>query len=252
MCLRRAASCSGLSATTIWMVLQFGLAMMPLGRSWIAPGFDLGHDQRTLVVAAPGAGVVDHDRAARRRDGRVLARHGRPGTEQSDVDALERVLAERLYRQLAAAEGQLLARRPLGSERDHALGRESSAVPGCGASRAQPLPSRRRRPLLCSFPVLFFPGTVPPKLAGARPPGPVLRPNARTSTDCAQATTRSARGALRSRGWAVPKARGAWRAPSRPCRLHWRWQGQAAARTLPRPERLAPVTGDKRQPARCG
>ena len=39
MRLMRAASCRGLSATTIWMVLQFGFAMMPFGRGLSAPGF---------------------------------------------------------------------------------------------------------------------------------------------------------------------------------------------------------------------
>jgi hypothetical protein len=36
MCLMRAASCSGFSATTIWMVEQLGLAMIPLGRTLAA------------------------------------------------------------------------------------------------------------------------------------------------------------------------------------------------------------------------
>ena len=42
MCLMRAASCSGLSATTIWMVEQLGLAMMPLGRFAAASMFTSG------------------------------------------------------------------------------------------------------------------------------------------------------------------------------------------------------------------
>ena len=42
MCLIRAASCSGLSATTIWMVLQFGLAMIPRGRVAAAAMFTSG------------------------------------------------------------------------------------------------------------------------------------------------------------------------------------------------------------------
>jgi hypothetical protein len=41
MRLMRAASCSGLSTTTIWMVEQFGFAMMPLCLA-ISPGFTSG------------------------------------------------------------------------------------------------------------------------------------------------------------------------------------------------------------------
>ena len=47
MCLMRAASCSGLSATTIWMVLQLGLAMMPFGPLDGGVHVHLGHHQRT-------------------------------------------------------------------------------------------------------------------------------------------------------------------------------------------------------------
>ena len=42
MVFTRAASCSGLRATTIWMVEQLGLAMMPLGRCAAASRFTSG------------------------------------------------------------------------------------------------------------------------------------------------------------------------------------------------------------------
>jgi len=67
-------------------------------------GVDLGHDQRHAGVHAPGAGVVDDDGAGAGGDGAVLAadRGGRAG--EDDVDAGERLGAQRLDGVLFAGE----------------------------------------------------------------------------------------------------------------------------------------------------
>ena len=48
------------------IVVQLGLATMPLGIEEVG-SVHLGHDQRDVVVHAPGTGVVDHDRTGRPR-----------------------------------------------------------------------------------------------------------------------------------------------------------------------------------------
>ena len=85
----RAASCSGLSATTIWMVEQLGLAMIPRCFEDVVR-VDLGHDQRNVGLHPEGARVVDDDRAGGRRDRAPLARDGCRRAREDDLDARER------------------------------------------------------------------------------------------------------------------------------------------------------------------
>ena len=85
-----AASCSGLSATTICIVVQFGLATMP-AVAVERLGVDLGHDERHVVVHAPRARVVDDDRAAPRRSAApTRATSPPPAREEREVEALDR------------------------------------------------------------------------------------------------------------------------------------------------------------------
>ena len=50
-------------------------------------GVDLGHDQRDVVVHAPGTGVVDHDRTGGRDPRGEFFRRGTAGGEERDVEA---------------------------------------------------------------------------------------------------------------------------------------------------------------------
>ena len=118
-----AASWSGLSATTICIVEQFGLAMMPsvaVERLRV----DLGDDERDLGVACRHArGVVDDDGARARELRRPLAGRRAAGGEEREVEALDR---RRRAARWTTRPSQLAAGRALGGER-HDLARPGSA-----------------------------------------------------------------------------------------------------------------------------
>ena len=73
-------------------------------------GVDLRHDERHLRVHAPGGAVVDDDRAARRGDGGPLFGGLASRRKERDVNALERIFADRLHRYLFTVEDDLFAR----------------------------------------------------------------------------------------------------------------------------------------------
>ena len=90
------SSCSGFSATTIWMVEQFGLAMMLRFLKFrSASGFTSGTTSGTSGIHTEMAGVVDHDAAGRGRARGMDGGDGGAGAEQADVTAgeIERVQA---------------------------------------------------------------------------------------------------------------------------------------------------------------
>ena len=82
-----ASASSTFSTGIAAIVVQFGLAMMPLRASRDRVRVDLADDERNLGVHAPGAGVVDHGRAGLGEARRVGAAAGGAGREQGDVDA---------------------------------------------------------------------------------------------------------------------------------------------------------------------
>ena len=137
-----AASCSGLSATTIWMVLQLGLAMMPFGRLAADSMFTSGTTSGTSgsIRQALELSMTTAPRAA--AAGRQLARGRGAGAEEGDVHALERVGLGELHLDLAAPERQALAHGPRRGQRQDALRREMPRLQG-----AQHLaPHHARRP----------------------------------------------------------------------------------------------------------
>ena len=89
-----ASSWSGFSATTICIVEQFGLATIPLWPS-SGVGIDLGDDQRHVVVHPEVAGVVDDHGARLDEARRPLGADRAAGRGEDEVEALDRVLAQR-------------------------------------------------------------------------------------------------------------------------------------------------------------
>ena len=86
-----AASWIGLSATTICIVEQFGLAIdAPVAVERL--GVDLGDDERDVGSCRQRGGVVDHDGAGARRSAAPTRRDvAAAGGEQRDVEALDRL-----------------------------------------------------------------------------------------------------------------------------------------------------------------
>ena len=82
-----ASSCRGLKTGMATMVVQFGLATMPLGIEAERVGVGLGHDERHVGVHAPGRRVVDDDGAGRGQARGELARHRGGRAAQGEVDA---------------------------------------------------------------------------------------------------------------------------------------------------------------------
>ena len=108
---RPKASCSALAGSITTIVVQFGLATMPLRCVVERLGVDLADDQRDVGVHAPGRRVVDDDGAGRGEAPRPLPRGraagartapGRSPVTVSSVERLDRAVA-----------GQLAARRAL-------------------------------------------------------------------------------------------------------------------------------------------
>ena len=77
------SACSAPIATIIDSVVQFGLEMMPRGRSRAACGVHLGHDQRHVRVHPEGTGVVDRRPRPWRRRSAPTARRPRPARRTS-------------------------------------------------------------------------------------------------------------------------------------------------------------------------
>ena len=115
----RASSCSTLSTGIAAIVVQFGLAMMPLiGRraAHVPVEVDLADHQRHVGVLAPGRRVVDHDDPGRGEPRRLHPRHRRARGEQGDVEAgrvggrgvldLDLLAAERQLRPAERAEAK--------------------------------------------------------------------------------------------------------------------------------------------------
>ena len=84
-----ASSCRGLKTGMATMVVQFGLATMPLGIERQRFGVGLGHDEGHVGVEAPGRRVVDDDGAGRGQARGELARHRGGSAAQGEVDARE-------------------------------------------------------------------------------------------------------------------------------------------------------------------
>ena len=115
-----ARSYNGLSATTICIVEQFGLAMIPWWCS-SASGLTSLTTSGIVVVHAPARGVVDDD-GARAREARCpLPGGGAAGGEERDVESCDRVLVEPLHDEPAV---ELAPDRALGCERHDLACRE--------------------------------------------------------------------------------------------------------------------------------
>ena len=88
----------------------------------------LGHDEWHVLVHAPLGRVVDHDGARVGEARRPLLAHLRPRREQRDVEALDRLVVERLDRQRAASPLERAPGRALRGERHHLVRRERALV----------------------------------------------------------------------------------------------------------------------------
>ena len=87
-------------------------------------GVDLRHDQRDLGVHAPRRRVVDHEGARRGEARRPLARGRAAGAEQRHVEALDRLVGQRLDDHVA----DLLAGRARGGEGHDVVGGKAAAL----------------------------------------------------------------------------------------------------------------------------
>ena len=121
-----ASSCSGLSTGIAAIVVQFGLAMMPLRASATASGFTSLTTSGTSgsIRQAEELSMTTH--AGRGELRRQRARGGRPGGEQRDVEARRVGRRGVLDDDLAVAEGQRGAGRAAGGEEPDLVGREAA------------------------------------------------------------------------------------------------------------------------------
>ena len=119
-----ASSCSGLSTGIAAIVVQFGLAMMPLRASRDRVGVDLGDDQRDVGVHPERRGVVDDDHAGLGERRGQRPRGGGAGGEQRDVEPGRVGGRGVLDDDLAAGEGQHGAGRAGGGEEADLVGGE--------------------------------------------------------------------------------------------------------------------------------
>ena len=118
--------CSGASTGIAAMVVQFGLATMPLGSDVEVLGVDLAHHERDVGVHPPGAGVVDHHGPGRGDARRQLERGTLAVAEQRDVEPGQVGRRRVLDRHLTVAPRQRRARRPGGREEPHVVQRKST------------------------------------------------------------------------------------------------------------------------------
>ena len=165
------------------MVVQLGLATIPLEMLSQRLGVDLGDHQRHLRVHPPGRRVVDDDRAGCREAGRDLPRRRRAGRAQGDVDAGEVGRGGVLDRDLAAAPRQEAARRAGARRRTGRRRAGRRARPAPTASPCRPGRSRRtpRRASANSRRAR----------SGPRTATPARRPGARARTACSTSASRT-------------------------------------------------------------
>ena len=88
-------------------------------------GVDLGDDQRDVLVHAPVAGVVDDHSAGLDQPRRPLGTDRAAGGGEDEVEAGDRLFAERAALEQLAVPLDLPARRALRGEGDHLAGREA-------------------------------------------------------------------------------------------------------------------------------
>ena len=153
------------------MVVQLGLATMPLGMERSSAALASGTTSGHVGVHAPGRGVVDHDGAGRGQPRRQGPRHGGRGGAQGEVDAGEVGRLGVLDDDVAVAPGQRRAGGAGGGEIPHGLHREA-ALGQDGAQDHAHLPSRSddgdpHRPIVRDGASALRPRRLRPRAAGA-------------------------------------------------------------------------------------
>ncbi len=126
--LQTCSSCSTLSTGIAAIVVQFGLAMMPLTASASAPGVHLGDDERDLGVTTPRRRVVDDQGTGRREPRGVHLRGGAARGEQGHVDARQVLGLHVLDHHVGPAPRQGRAGRARGREVADRVDREVALV----------------------------------------------------------------------------------------------------------------------------
>jgi hypothetical protein len=121
------ALCSGARAITIWMVLQFGLAMMRSSAVSTCPLIS-GHHQLLIGHHAPGAAVVDH-RAVHLGEARGPFQRGAPPAENRAISGRARDGG------LHADHGHILAAEH-GSMSPRCARWQQEAIPSTGNARS--------------------------------------------------------------------------------------------------------------------
>ena len=109
-------------------------------------GVDLGHDQRHVLVVAPGRGVVDDDAALGGDLGRPFLGHADPPADIRQKSTLEKSkVARSLHLSVASPNETSTPLRPARSQRVHFPARETGARSGSTAFPGPRCPWRRRR-----------------------------------------------------------------------------------------------------------
>ena len=147
-------------------------------------GIHLGHHERHVLVHAPLGGVVDHHGPGIRKARRPLGAHAGAGREERDIEALDRLVAERLDGELGVAPVDAASRRALRGERHDLVGRE----------RALPQHAEHRGSHGAGGADDSDPHLPRPPSGGARPPRPrAARRRRRARTPCAACARRPPR-----------------------------------------------------------
>ena len=124
----------------ITIVVQFGLATIPASMSVERVRVDLADDERHARVHAPGARVVDDDRAGGGEARRPLARGPAAGGEQREVEAADLPRRERPHdadaRQISRPAERSEANGTISLAREAARGEHLEHDPPDGAGRA--------------------------------------------------------------------------------------------------------------------
>ena len=168
---RPASASSTLSTGIAAIVVQFGLAMMPLRRARVVERVrvDLADDERDLGVHAPRARVVDDEHARRGEARRLHLRHGGAGREDRDVEPARVGGLGVFDGDLLAAERQRSCRRCARWRRSGSR-RSANRAPRAGARTTAPTwpvaPTTPRR----------MPGLLMQKRVPARPRQPLANP----------------------------------------------------------------------------